>query len=130
MDELTRLKQKYGMLRPYLNEASMRICVAADAKTLGRGGPSLVARASGLSRTTIYAGMHEINANTGKAVEVPKREQIRRAGGGRKRITESAPNLLQELEKLVSPVTRGDPETSLRWTCKSTTKLAKELQEQ
>jgi transposase len=130
MDEITRLKQKYGMLRPYLNEASMRVCVAADAIALGRGGPSLVARASGLSRTTIYAGMHEINGNTGKTVEVPKRERIRCTGGGRKRITESEPNLLRELEKLVSPVTRGDPETPLRWTCKSTTKLARELQEQ
>jgi transposase len=130
MDELTRLKQKYGMLRPYLNEASMRICVAADAITLGRGGPSLAARASGLSRTTIYAGMHEINENTSKTVEVPKRERIRRTGGGRKRIIENEPDLPLELEKLVSPVTRGDPETPLRWTCKSTTKLAKELQEQ
>jgi transposase len=130
MDEITRLKQKYGMLRPYLNEASMRVCVAADAMALGRGGPSLVARASGLSRTTIYAGMHEINENTGKIVEVPKQERIRRTGGGRKRITESEPKLLLELEKLVSPVTRGDPETPLRWTCKSTTKLARELQEQ
>ncbi|MDR1650112.1 MAG: ISAzo13 family transposase, partial [Synergistaceae bacterium] len=75
MDEAAKLKQKYGMLRPYLNEASMRICVAADAIMLGRGGPSLAARASGLSRTTIYAGMHEINENASKTVEVPKRER-------------------------------------------------------
>jgi transposase len=130
MEELTKLKQKYDILRPYLNEASIRICVAADAIILGRGGPSLVARASGLSRTTIYAGIHEINENKDKMPILPNPKRIRRVGGGRKRITENCPNLLQELEKLVSPVTRGDPESALRWTCKSTTKLTKELQEQ
>ena len=124
-----RLKQKYSILRPYLNETSIRACVAADAITLGRGGPSLVARASGLSRTTIYAGIREINENKAKESTSLNPDRIRRTGGGRKRITESYPNLLQELEKLVSPVTRGDPESPLCWTCKSTTKLAKELQE-
>jgi len=129
MEELMRLKQKYSILRPYLNETSIRACVAADAITLGRGGPSLVARASGLSRTTIYAGIREINENKAKESTSLNPDRIRRTGGGRKRITESYPNLLQELEKLVSPVTRGDPESPLCWTCKSTTKLAKEMQE-
>jgi transposase len=130
MDEYNRLKEKYNILRPYLNEATMRACLAADALTLGRGGPVLVARASGFSRTTIYAGMREINEKEGKEALIAKSERVRRFGGGRKRITESVPNLLEELEKLVSPVTRGDPESSLCWTCKSTAKLAKELQSQ
>jgi hypothetical protein len=66
MDELTRLKQKYGMLCPYLNEASMRACVAADAITLGRGGPSLVARASGL--ISIRGQANGIKLNIGCSV--------------------------------------------------------------
>jgi hypothetical protein len=121
-----KLQKKYKLLRSYLNEASMRACVAADAMFLGRGGASLVARASGISRTTVYAGLKEIESQ--EMAPLKGRERVRRAGGGRKRLIESDPGLLQELEKLVAPATRGDPRSPLQWTSKSTPKLARELQ--
>jgi len=125
------LQRKYELLRPRLDEATMRLCAAADAMVLGRGGPSLVAKASGLSRTTIYAGLSDLDQSPIPSV-VPSRttSRIRRPGGGRKRLADSNPDLLRDLDKLVDPITRGDPESPLRWTCKSTTKLTKELQDQ
>ena len=133
MEELEKLEKKYGIIRPYLNEASMRVCAAADALIIGRGGPSIVARASGLSRTTIYAGMKEINEKAG-VEEIhdtnTKHTRIRHKGGGRKCLVTNNPELLTALVKLVSPLTRGDPTSPLRWTCKSTTKLAEELRKQ
>jgi hypothetical protein len=130
MDDFAMLQRKYELLRPRLDEVSMRLCAAADAMALGRGGPSLVAKASGLSCTTIYAGLGDLGqATVVPPVIFPKTAgRIRRSGGGRKRLTASNPDLLQDLDKLVDPVTRGDPESPLRWTCKSTTKLTKELQ--
>jgi transposase len=131
MDQPTMLQRKYQLLRPHLDEASMRLFAAADALVLGRGGPSLVAKATGLSRTTIYAGFKELNQSALASDSLPKTtRRIRRSGGGRKRLTEKNPVLLRALDKLVDPITRGDPESALRWTCKSTTKLAKELQTQ
>jgi len=131
MDDFTMLKRKYKLLRPHLDEASMRLCAAADAMVLGRGGPSLVAKAGGFSRTTIYAGLNDLDKSiTTPAVPAKSAGRIRRPGGGRKRLAERDPHLLRDLDKLVDPITRGDPETPLRWTCKSTTKLANELQAQ
>ncbi|MGA2404980.1 MAG: ISAzo13 family transposase, partial [Syntrophobacteraceae bacterium] len=125
------LQRKYELLRPRLNEVSMRLCAAADAMILGRGGPSLVARASGLSRTTIYAGLSDLDQTTASPVVPPQTAgRIRQPGGGRKRLTESNPDLLHDLDKLVDPITRGDPESPLRWTCKSTTRLTNELRSQ
>ena len=125
------LQRKYKLLRSHLDEASMRLCASADAMVLGRGGPSLVAKASGFSRTTIYAGFSELYHSATPAIVSPKTAgRIRRPGGGRKRLAESDSDLLGDLDKLVDPVTRGDPESPLRWTCKSTTKLARELQAQ
>ena len=114
------LTQKYTSLRPHLNERSLRLCAATDARLLGHGGISLVARAAGISRTTIHAGLKELDNNASV-------ENIRRAGAGRKPLAETNPELLIALNKLVDPVTRGDPENPLCWTSKSTTKLAKEL---
>lgn len=131
MENFSMLQRKYELLRPHLDEASLRLCAAADALILGRGGPSLVAKASGLSRTTIYAGLSDLDQSSVVSIAPPKpADRIRRSGGGRKRLSESDPGLLTDLDKLVDPVTRGDPESPLRWTCKSTTKLAKELQAQ
>jgi hypothetical protein len=131
MGDFTMLQRKYELLRPRLDEASMRLCAAADAMILGRGGPSLVAKASGLSRTTIYAGLSDLDLTTAPPVVPPKAAgRIRQPGGGRKRLTESNPDLLRDLDKLVDPITRGDPESPLRWTCKSTTRLTKELRTQ
>jgi hypothetical protein len=131
MGDFAMLQRKYELLRPRLDEVSIRLCAAADAMVLGRGGPSLVAKASGLSRTTIYAGLSDLDQRTALPV-VPSKTagRIRRSGGGRKRLTESNPDLLRDLDKLVDPITRGDPESPLRWTCKSTTRLTKELRAQ
>jgi hypothetical protein len=131
MDDFIMLQRKYELLRPRLDEVSIRLCAAADAIILGRGGPSLVAKASGLSRTTIYAGVRDLSQAPGLSVGATQpARRIRRLGGGRKRLTESTPDLLRALDKLVDPITRGDPQSPLRWTCKSTTKLTKELQAQ
>jgi len=131
MDEFTMLQRKYELLRPRLDEVSTRLCAAADAMVLGRGGPSLVAKASGLSRTTIYAGLGELaQAGGPSAIAAQTARRIRRPGGGRKRLAASNLDLVRALDKLVDPITRGDPESPLRWTCKSTTKLTKELQAQ
>jgi transposase len=131
MGDFTMLQRKYELLRPRLDEVSMRLCAAADAMILGRGGPSLVAKASGLSRTTIYAGLSDLDQTSVPPAVPPKTAgRIRQPGGGRKRLTESNPDLLRDLDKLVDPITRGDPESPLRWTCKSTTRLTKELRDQ
>lgn len=116
----TALAQKYASLKPHLNERSLRVCAATDARLLGRGGVSSVARAAGISRTTIYAGLNELD----KEISV---KNIRRAGAGRKSLAETNPELLKALNQLVDPATRGDPESPLCWTSKSTTKLAREL---
>ena len=94
---------------------------AAEAAEIGHGGVSLVSRACGLSRVTITKGINEL-----AAPPLPE-DRIRRTGGGRWRLTVRDPGLPSELESLVEPLTRGDPESPLRWTCKSTRTLAQEL---
>jgi transposase len=118
------LQQKYEAIFPLLNERQRRVIAAADALFLGRGGVSQVARASGLSRTTIHRGLAELDEN-GQA-----NTRIRQAGGGRKSVVESSPEILAALEALVEPATRGDPMSPLRWTCKSTRQLAAALERQ
>ncbi len=126
--EVARIRRKYKLLSPELNERSRRQWAAAEARELGYGGPSLVSRATGLSRPTITAGLREL--------DLPKHQRslesmrVRRPGGGRRRITENDPELMKALEYLIEPLTRGDPESPLRWTCKSTRKLAEELTRQ
>jgi len=115
------LERKYAQLYPHLNERQRRLVAAADAQSLGRGGISLVSAASGLSRTTIHRGLRELQG------DLIADERVRQAGGGRKRIKQQQPAVLRELEQLVAPTTRGDPMSPLRWTCKSTSKLAEEL---
>jgi transposase len=115
------LQAKYEATFPLLDERQRRIVAAADALALGRGGVSKVARASGLSRTTVHGGLKELQGGANTS------ERIRRPGAGRKRIVEQAPRIAEELERLVGPTTRGDPESPLRWTCKSTRQLAETL---
>ena len=102
-----------------------RLWAAAESAALGRGGISLVARASGVSRRAISVGLAELKQppEEGGRRQVP----IRRPGGGRKKTQAKDPALLRDLEKLVEPGTRGDPESPLRWTCKSVRRLAEEL---
>lgn len=122
------IRRKFRALRPGMDERLRRQWAAAEARELGRGGVTAVARATGMSRTTITAGCHELE------LSVKQRERdaarVRRPGGGRRPLTETDPGLLAALEALLEPVTRGDPESPLRWTCKSTAKLATELTRQ
>ncbi len=116
------MRAKYKVLSAHLDERSLRLCAAGDAKMFGYGGVSFVAEAAGLSRTTLYSGSAEV------AIEPrPDGGRIRKPGGGRKPKTEIDESLLQDLDRLLDPVTRGDPMSPLRWTCKSTPKLAAEL---
>ena len=125
---IARIRQKYGALLPELDERRRRQWAAAEARVLGRGGVTTVAQATGLSRTTITAGMRELALpDEQRAVEAAR---VRRPGGGRPRLTEADPGLRAALEALIEPMTRGDPESPLRWTCKSTRRLAEELTQQ
>ena len=122
---VARIRRKYRALLPEMDERGRRQWAAAEARELGWGGVTAVARATGLSRTTITAGLKELSLPSKKRTAEAGR--VRRAGGGRRPLVESDPGLLAALEKLIEPVTRGDPESPLRWTCKSTRLLADEL---
>lgn len=119
-DEVS-LRRKFLDVWSLLDERSRRLMAASEARSLGYGGVSKVRRACGLSRKAIVKGMREISGGN----TMPGR--IRRPGAGRKKITESDPKLLASLEHLVEPETRGDPESPLRWICKSTRTLAAQL---
>jgi len=115
------LAQKFALIWPHLDERARRIVAANEARQLGYGGISEVSRACGLSRITITKGIKELDLDP---LEVGR---IRRPGGGRRGLLELDPELPMALEYLVEPLTRGDPESPLRWTCKSTRTLAAEL---
>jgi hypothetical protein len=125
--ELNAIRKKYQAVRGVLDERGRRVWDGAEARSLGHGGVSLVAHATGLSRSTVYAGIRGLGNAQEKALAVGR---SRKAGGGRKPLTYHTPELLTALENLVEPTTRGDPESPLRWTCKSTRHLARELQRQ
>jgi transposase len=129
MVEHTSLTEKFEALRPVLNELARRRWAATEARAFGRGGISAVARATGLSRKTIRAGIRELQPGAG-AASAPETARMRRPGAGRKRRAMQDPALLRDLETLVEPTTRGDPQSPLRWTCKSVRRLAAELQAQ
>ena len=122
MNTEQQISEKMAMVIPHLNEKQRRLLMAAEAKVLGWGGISKVAKATGVSRVTIHKALAEVEGK--KAVA----ERVRKPGGGRKDITEYQPEILEKLEALVDPVTRGDPRSPLRWTCKSTRQLAQELE--
>ena len=113
-------RKRYRQIAPVLNEQSRRRFVALEAQALGRGGVSLMARITGLARSTIYHGLSDIRNNVAAA---PGR--IRKAGGGRKKKTLEDPTLLGDLKALVEPVTRGDPMRSL--LCRSSSMVSKVL---
>jgi transposase len=122
--DLESLKRKFAATAPSLNERSRRLTAAAEAQTLGYGGITLVSRASGVSRSTIARGLREI----GSEQEPLPSWRIRRVGGGRKKLIEKDPALMTDLERLLESSVRGDPETPLRWTCKSLRVLTRQLQ--
>ena len=121
MDSILDLRKKLRQMWPHLNERSRRMVAAAEAVQIGYGGVSLVSRACGLSRVTITNGVRELRAAPLAA------HRIRRAGGGQHRLEVTDPALPGVLESLVEPLARGDPESPLRWTCKSSRTLAGEL---
>jgi len=125
MQNVDLIKQKFETLCSIMDERMRRLWAAAEAQALGRGGITAVAAATGLSRTTITQGLREQQGRT-EAERSPG--QMRRPGGGRKAVTERDTTLLRDVEALVDPLTRGDPQSPLRWTCKSTRRLATELQ--
>lgn len=119
------IQQRFARLEPYLNERLRRLYAATEAQALGYGGISAVARATGVSRQAIANGLKEL-----AAPDAATAMRIRRPGGGRKRTVTQDATLLHDLEQLVEPLSRGDPESPLRWTCKSVRKLADELNHQ
>jgi len=120
-----RIRREYEVLDPEMDERMRRQWAAAEARGLGYGGVTAVSRATGLSRTTIAAGLAELDLTPyRRACEAAR---VRRPGGGRRPLTEADPELLSALEALIEPTTRGDPQSPLRWTCKSTRRLAGEL---
>jgi hypothetical protein len=121
MDKDVDLRNKLSSIWPHLNERGRRMVAAGEAVGLGYGGVSRVSRACGLSRVTITKGIQELQA------EPLDPGRIRRPGAGRPKLTTRDPTLPGALEALVEPLARGDPESPLRWTCKSTRTLAKEL---
>lgn len=127
-EDIESIRRRFESLRPDMDERMRRHWAAAEARELGWGGVTAVATAIGLSRTTITVGLRELKEREAGASATSKR--IRRRGGGRKRRTETDPDLRSALEKLVEPTARGDPESPLRWTVKSTRRLAEELSRQ
>ena len=125
MKFIAPLQQKFATVWPLLDERTRRIVAANEAMTFGYGGISTVSRASGLSRRAIAHGIQDI-----KNGYCPSERHIRRAGAGRKKITANDPQLLDALNRLIEPETRGDPESPLRWICKSTRALAAQLTRQ
>ena len=125
MDAVAALQQKFAAVWLLLDERTRRLMAANEAVAWGFGGVSVVHRACGLSRPAIARGIAEIEAGAS-----PEGGRIRRAGGGRKALTVHDPRLLAALDRLIDPYTRGDPESPLRWICKSTRTLAAQLSRQ
>jgi transposase len=122
MDRLAEVRQRFISLQPVLDEKSRRMLVAAESKAWGAGGISAISKTTGVSRQVIRQGLRELEGSP-----THPDGRIRRPGGGRKSARQKDPTLVADLEKLVEPATRGDPESCLRWTSKSVRKLAEEL---
>jgi Rhodopirellula transposase DDE domain len=116
------MKSRLAGLLPRLNERDRRLALATEARSWGRGGIAAVHRATGASRSTIRRGLGELDNDPPK-----QPDRVRAPGGGRKKAEEADPELLDRLDSLIEPGTRGDPESPLRWTTRSTRHLAREL---
>ncbi|EAQ77731.1 hypothetical protein DSM3645_25217 [Blastopirellula marina DSM 3645] len=119
------IREKFVHLVSSLDERGRRRWAAIEARSLGRGGVAAVAEATGMSDRTIRTGVKELEAG-----DEPPEGRQRRMGGGRCSRKQEQPELIRALEKMISPTTRGEPTSPLRWTCKSTRNLAAELQNQ
>jgi len=124
-DAVESLASRFEVLKAHLNERQRRLWLGAEARELGSGGVGIVAQAVGVAGDTVRRGRAELEDP--QALPYPR---SRKPGGGRKRAEEGDPGLVAALDKLVDPVTRGDPMSPLRWTSKSLRTLAKALQEQ
>ena len=122
-EHIQNIQSKYQQLSFCLNEKSRRLWAATEANSIGRGGINIVHEATGIDFKTIRKGVKELGNDTAVG-------RIRKIGGGRKKIKDTQGDILEDLERLIEPVTRGDPESSLLWTCKSTYKLSDELKAQ
>jgi transposase len=124
LNEMTqeRIRQRFAALAPFLDEKQRRLLAGAEAIAYGHGGLRRVAALLGLAKETVARGMREL-----RDPGIVQTERVRKPGGGRKPTTDTDPELRADLDRLVSPSTRGDPQSPLRWTCKSTRKLAEEL---
>src|SRR6266704_74860 len=116
-------RDRLSGLMPHLNERQLRLAAALEARSLGYGGVSAVAQATGIARGTIHRALEELQ----RPQAMSAREQIRASGGGRKRIVAQNPRILRRLKELVETSTRGDPLSPLLWTCQSTQQLAEAL---
>lgn len=125
MDAAEPARKRFDLIGWALDERLRRLLAAAEARVLGRGGVTAVATATGVSRRAIHAGLKELAERPEATLLAAGR--IRRPGAGRKKLVERDDTLRTDLERLVEPLTRGDPETPLRWTCKSVRRLAEEL---
>lgn len=128
-DDESKIAEKYEALRGVMDEQMRRLWAATEARALGYGGVSTVARAVGLTRPTITAGMKELG-DARQLVPMAPKHRVRRAGAGRPRVIDIDAGLRPALEELVEPATRGHPMSPLRWTCKSVRTLAAELTRQ
>ena len=122
------IRSRYESLSPVMDERVTRLWAASEAKALGRGGIAAVTEATGILGKRIWSGMRDLK-EIGRCppIEAPRRQRVRRPGAGRKPITVSDPQLVDGLEAMIEETTRGDPESPLRWTCKSTRTLAEAL---
>ena len=121
------VRQQFHQLQDSLDERTRREWAASEAIAWGYGGIAMVHRATGIAPSTIGKGIRELKAREKKPAKPGEARRVRRSGGGRKKKVDEDPNLQADLERLVDPVTRGDPESPLRWTCKSLRRLAAEL---
>lgn len=128
-DVVDQIGQRYGALAALMDERMRRQWAASEAQTYGWGGVSAVSGAIGMSPNTIRRGLAELMERQSHP-EAPVDARIRRPGGGRKSLSVLDPELSDSLDELVDPMTRGDPQSPLRWTCKSTTQLADALTKQ
>ena len=120
-------KQRFELISWALDERLRRLLAASEAKVIGRGGVSQISKITGISRVTIHAGLKELDARDAESTEDLPVGKTRRQGGGRKKVTETSPEILKLLKDIVEPSTRGDPESPLLWTAKSLRTLASEL---
>ncbi len=127
-EDMESIRRRYESLQPEMDERLRRLWAASEARELGWGGVTAVAIATRMSRTTITTGIRELKEQETRGPAASRR--IRRPGGGRKPLVETDPDLRAALERLVEPTARGDPESPLRWTVKSTRRLAEELSRQ